>query len=305
MANIMTVWQDEGTCDTRALHGDGAVCAVIAACALENPVLALVNNFLVILNARDVALVQLVITLAAVGVIAVRRPRLSRAFVLTAMLFLVCVLAKFIVTGQFNPRFLYDAAMLPLFLALGACAERFSPRFFGTILVALLVAAIVEVAFPDIYAMAFNPRKYFYYTRDWVAAVTAPDAAIDSSTDFYLGANRYAGSFLASPIVPDRCFSNRCPSDISGSSAPSSRSMRRILSVRVRALLVAGCFGLAYLSDTRVALFLIVAAIALRDFAGRAQLRWLFAVPFGVLLGVVVLFFVVQALPGDPASVSA
>ncbi len=145
----MSVSQGERAWLIRAFQGDGVIFAMIAACVLENPILALANNFLFVLNAQIVALVQLMITLAAVVVIAVRRPQLSRAFVLSAMLFLVCVLLKFMATGSFNPRFLYDAAMLPLFLALGACADRFSPRFFGIILVALLVTAIIETAWPD------------------------------------------------------------------------------------------------------------------------------------------------------------
>src|SRR5277367_3898146 len=113
VAGIMSVSQDEKAWLIRAFQGDGVIFAVIAACVLENPILALANNFLFVLNAQIVAVVQLMITLVAVVVIAVRRPQLSRVFVLSATLFLVCVLVKFMATGSFNPRFLYDAAMLP------------------------------------------------------------------------------------------------------------------------------------------------------------------------------------------------
>ena len=296
----MSVSQDERAWLIRAFQGDGVIFAVIAACVLENPILALANNFLFVLNAQIVALVQLMITLAAVVVIAVRRPPLSRSFVLCTTLFLVCVLLKFMATGSFNPRFLYDAAMLPLFLALGACADRFSPRFFTIILVALLVTAIVETVWPDFYAALFNPRRYFYYTRDWVAAVTAPDTAIDTSTDFYLGATRYAGSFFG--LAAHRAgslFLEPLSVGYFGIIGTILVVHTPGLTMRARVFLISCCVGLALLSDTRVALFLILAAIVLRNFAGRARLRWLFAVPFGGLLAVVLLFVIAQAMPGD------
>jgi hypothetical protein len=295
----MSVSQDERAWLIRAFQGDGVIFAVIAACVLENPILALANNFLFALNAGIVALVQLMITLAAVVVIAVRRPQLSRMFVLSITLFVVCVLLKFMATGSFNPRFLYDAAMLPLFLALGACADRFSPRFFGIILVALLVTAIVETVWPDFYAALFNPRRYFYYTRDWVAAVTAPDSAIDTSTDFYLGATRYAGSFFGVAHRAGSLFLEPLSVGYFGIIGTILVVHASGVAMRARVFLIGCCIGLALLSDTRVALFLILAAILLRGLAGRARLRWLFAVPFGGLLAVVLLFVVAQAMPGD------
>jgi len=56
---------------------------------------------------------------------------------------------------------------------------------------------------------------------------------------------------------------------------------------------------LAVLSDTRVAVFVILAAIVLRHAAAKARTVWLVGVPFGVLMAVVVLSLVAQAVPGD------
>jgi hypothetical protein len=298
MAQVQAVtgWQSDATENPQ---GDGAIYAVIAACVLENPVLAVVNNFLFTLNAGIVALVQLAITLAAIAVIVVRRPPLSRTFLIAGCLLLCCVLIKFVVTGTFNPRFVYDAAMLPLFLALGASARRFSPRFLTVILALLLVTAVVELVFPDVYAGFFNPRKYFYFTRDWVAAVTAPDSAITSSSDIYLGATRYTGSFFGFAHRAGSLFLEPLSLGYFGIIAAILFLHTPRLSTRDKTILVLGCLALAVLSDTRVAVFLILAAAALRTVAGKAQARWLFAVPYGVLLTVVVLYFAVQAMPGD------
>ena len=282
----VTDWQGDTTSDARPPQGDAAIYAVIIACLLENPVLALVNNFAFTLNASIVAGVQLMVTLAAVAVIAMRRPHLSRMFVGACCLFLFCALLKFIVTGSFNPRFLYDAAMLPLFLAFGASARKFSPQFLAVIVIVLMVTAIVELVFPDLYAEVLNPRKYFYFTRDWVAAVTAPDASIASSSDIYLGSTRYTGSFFGA--------AHRAGSLLL---EPLSLGYMGIISaiffVHARAttgdktILVVACILLAILSDTRVAVFLILAAVLARNVVGKARTPWLLATPYLLLLTVV------------------
>lgn len=297
--HTVTGWQGETTCDAPAPRGDGAIYAVITACLLENPILALVNNFAFTLNASIVAGVQLLVTLAALAVIAVRRPQLSRIFVGACCLFLFCALLKFIVTGTFNPRFLYDAAMLPLFLVLGASARKFSPQFLAIIVIVLLVTAIVELVFPDLYADVLNPRKYFYFTRDWVAAVTAPDASIASSSDIYLGSTRYTGSFFGA--------AHRAGSLLL---EPLSLGYMGIISaiffvhapggtLRQKTILVAASILLAVLSDTRVAVFLILAAVLARNVVGKARTPWLLAVPYLLLLAVVCLSLTLQSLPGD------
>ncbi|GAA0561212.1 hypothetical protein GCM10008942_07040 [Rhizomicrobium electricum] len=295
----MTGWQDETMADNRAPQGDGAIHAVIVAAILENPVLALANNFLFTLNAQVVAAVQLVITLAAIAIIAVRRPSLSRTFVVAGCLFLCCTLLKFVVTGSFNARFLYDSAMLPLFLVLGASARRFSPHFVAILVIALLITAVVELVFPDLYADVLNPRKYFYFTRDWVAAVTAPDASIAASTDIYLGATRYTGSFFGVAHRAGSLFLEPLSLGYFGIICAILFLHAPRIATRHRVIMILCCLGLALLSDTRVAVFLILAAVALRNIAGRARLRWLIAVPYGLLMAVMVLYFVVQAMPGD------
>ena len=279
--------------------GDAPVYAVIAACVLENPVLALINNFAFTLNAQIVALVQLVITLAAVAVIAWRRPRLNWIFVAAVLLFLFAVAVKFIVTASFNPRFVYDAAMLPLFLVLGASARRFSPRFLSFLLLALLITAVAELVFPDLYAAVLNPRKYFYYTRDWVAAVTAPDASIASSADIYLGSNRYTGSFFGASHRAGSLFLEPLSLGYFGIIAAIFFVHAPGLTLRRRALLIAGCVGLAVLSDTRVAVFLIAMAVLARHAAAYVTKHGALVAPYLVLMAVAFLYFALQTMPGD------
>ena len=292
-------WQGQTANDARAPQGDGAIYAVITACLLENPVLALVNNFAFTLNASIVAGVQLVVTLAAVAVIAARRPHLSRVFVGACCLFLSCALLKFIVTGAFNPRFLYDAAMLPLFLVLGASARTFSPRFLAIIVIVLLVTAIIELVFPDLYAEILNPRKYFYFTRDWVAAATAPDASIASSADIYLGSTRYTGSFFGASHRAGSLLLEPLSLGYLGIISAIFFVHAPNVSVRHKTILVVASILLAVLSDTRVAVFLILAAVLLRNAAGKARTGWLVAVPYLLLLAVVGVSLVIQSMPGD------
>lgn len=299
MAEVQSItgWKDG--VDSHALGGDGVIHAVIAACVLENPILALVNNFLFTLNSQIVAGVQLIITFAAIAIILHRRPHVSRGFAVCVCLFLSCALLKFVITGDFNPRFLYDAAMLPLFLVLGGCAKRFSPRFFTVILLALLVTALIELAFPELYAQILNPRNYFYYTRDWVAAVTTPDASIETSSDIYLGSNRYTGSFFGVSHRAGSLFLEPLSVGYFGIIGTILILHTPDLSRRQKALLILCCVGLAFLSDTRVAVFMIAAAIILRRAAGQTQLRWLFAAPYLVLMAVLTGYFILHSLPGD------
>jgi putative polymerase len=292
----VTGWQGD---TTGAPQGDGMIYAVIIACILENPVLALVNNYAVTLNASAVAGVQLAVTLAAVVVIAIRRPPLSRTFVAACCLFLFCALLKFIVMGSFNARFLYDSAMLPLFLVLGASARRFSPQFLAVIVLVLAVTAIVELVFPDLYAEVLNPRKYFYFTRDWVAAVTAPDASIATSSDIYLGSNRYTGSFFGASHRAGSLLLEPLSLGYMGIIGAIFFVHTPNLTIRHKAILIAACVLLAVLSDTRVAVFLIFAAVLLRNVAAKVQTAWLVAVPYMLVLTVVVLSVVLHALPGD------
>lgn len=71
------------------------------------------------------------------------------------------------------------------------------------------------------------------------------------------------------------------------------------LSLRQKTALIVACLFLALLSDTRLAVFLILAMVGLRNLSGKTQLRWLLAVPYLLVLTVVLLYFAVQALPGD------
>lgn len=301
MAQVQAVtgWQGEIDSDAPAALGDGPIYAVVIACLLENPLLALINNFAFALNASIVAGVQLVITLAAVGVIALRRPHLSRTFLAACCLFIFCALLKFILTGAFNPRFLYDAAMLPLFLALGSTARRFSPRFLGLIVVVLMVTAIIELVFPEAYADVLNPRKYFYFTRDWVAAVTAPDASITTSSDIYLGSTRYTGSFFGAAHRAGSLLLEPLSLGYMGIIGAIFFVHTPDLSLRHKAYLVGACVLLAVLSDTRVAVFLILAAVLLRHALAKVQTYWLVILPYAVLLAVVGLSLATQAMPGD------
>lgn len=298
MAQTLNIsgWQDETASVWRA---DAPIYAVIVAAVLLNPVLALINNFAVTLNASIVAALQLVVTLAAVAVIAVRRPSIARSFVVAGCLFVCCALIKFVVSGSFNPRFLYDAAMLPLFLLLGASARSFNPRFLAVILIALAATAAIELLFPDFYAALLNPRKYFYYTRDWVAAVTAPDASIATGADIYLGANRYTGSFFGASHRAGSLFLEPLSTGYLGIIGAVFAVHAPDLSRRFRTGLIVCCLVLAVLSDTRVAVALIGVIIVGRHLAAKAQLRWLIAVPFIVLMAVVLLYFAAQAFPGD------
>jgi hypothetical protein len=301
MAQVHTVAerQSETTWEAPAPRGDGVIYAVITACLLENAILALVNNFAFTLSASIVVGVQLLITLAAVAVIVARRPHLTRTFVSTCCLFLFCALLKFIVTGAFNPRFLYDAAMLPLFLALGASARTFSPRFVATIVIVLLVTAFIELIFPDLYAEILNPRKYFYFTRDWVAAVTAPDASIASSSDIYLGSTRYTGSFFGAAHRAGSLLLEPLSLGYMGIISAIFFVHTPSITHRHKFILVTASVMLAVLSDTRVAVFLILAAVLARNVVGRAPVHWLFALPYSVLLAVTGLSLVLHAMPGD------
>jgi putative polymerase len=279
--------------------GDMPIYLLIYACVLENPVLALVNNYAFILNSQIVAAVQLAITLAVIVAIAVRRPCVGWQFVAAVGLFLFCTLVKFLYTGLFDPRFLYDASILPMFLLLGTTARRFSPAFLGSLLVVLALGAALELVFPELYTEVFNPRKYFYFTREWVAAVTEPTSSILTSADIYLGSTRTGGSFFGALHRAGSLFLEPLSLGYFGAIAAVFAVHAPGLRRRSRAFLLLCCLFLAVASDTRVAVFLILATIALHRVLAKVPRIALYISPYFLVMAVVLLYFSTTALQGD------
>jgi putative polymerase len=278
---------------------DPAVEAVLYACLLENPVLALINNWVHAINAGTITAVQLVLTLAAVALVMARRPQAGWALAAGFAAFAFFALIKIVYTGNLNQRFVYDVSMIPLFLLLGASTRAFNPRFFTTVLLIVLAGTLFELFAPLTYADVFNPRKYFYFTRDWVAADIAPDASIYNTAGIYIGSVRESGSFFGMLHRVGSIFLE--PISLGYFAVVASVVFMHApgLSWRYRAVTGFVCLFLAIASDTRVSVFLVLAVLFGHRLFAKIPRPALVAAPFVLLMCIFAAYPFARTMHGD------
>jgi putative polymerase len=260
-----------------AVGDDRASVLILYACILENAFLAFVNNMLVRIDSQIVSSVQVVITMAAIGLVVHRRRKVSLPFVFGIIGFTFLSFLSAMYKGGLDLRFLYDVSIIPVFLLLGSTSQQQSISFLTRVLLIVFVVAIFEIALPNIYARVFNPGEYFYFTRDWMAAYV--DYTGNMLTDLYLGSYRPGGSIFGASHRAGSVFLE--PLSLGYFAVVASIFFVHApgLARKRRAFLVSVCLFLAALSDTRVAVSLIVVLVTFSGILSRVPRQWLYMTP--------------------------
>jgi putative polymerase len=267
-----------------ALTDDRASFLVLCACILENALLAFVNNALVSIDARVVSSVQVVLTMAAVGLVLYRGRNVCRLFVLGIVAFTFLVLLSAMYKGSLDVRFIYDVSLIPIFLLLGSTTQQQSASVLTRTLLIVFVVAIIEITLPRVYAGVLNPDKYFYFTRDWLAAYVGYNENPLDSPDFYLGAYRPGGTALGGETRAGSIFLE--PLSLGYFAVIASIFFLQVpcLGLKRRIFLISVCLFLAALSDTRVAVFLIILLVTFSGILSRVPRQLLYVTPVFLLL---------------------
>lgn len=169
---------------------DALSIVVLMSAIWMNAVLAIINAHLLQMSNFIVTAVQLVITAAALAVTSSRYWRVGWWFpAATAAIIMFNVLAA-TNHAAINLKGLYDALILPIFIALGATVSSFPRRSVIRLFAAVAIVAVLETFFTSVYVTVLEPLSYLSATRDWVA-----DAAAGKKLDtgLYVGAARAGG----------------------------------------------------------------------------------------------------------------
>lgn len=288
--------------DTADERSDAFLYLLLAAFVFENAALAFINQNIDTLTAGTVMSVQMALTFGAVLYLAARWSRIDWRIAGWFGVFLFFAAIKIVFTGEVNFRFLYDIAIIPLFLLLGSTAKRFNGAFLVGILLVMAAGAAFEMVLPQTYAALFNPMKYYYFTRDWMATDMGPNASVYTDAGVYIGANRAGGSFfgafhrLGSFYLEPISLGYYCL--VTAIAVLNAPRWPRWL----RASLYIMCLAIAIATDTRVAAFMVVAFGLLRLMSGstlRGMRGALLIGPFILLLLLFLIYPFTAHMKGD------
>jgi hypothetical protein len=269
--------------------------AIIAACALQNFVLAIVSANVAPVNEQAVTVIQLALTLAALGIGVLRTAGLGRGFYWAIYAF-VCLYGIGVWRhGDADLRFLYDVSVVPIFILLGSSLPRFPLKAAMALLAVVAAVTIFELLFPDLYVQVVNPLGYFLDTREWVRGQFENIDA--DEVGFYLGSQRPGGITFLNFLSDTRLGSIFMePLSLGYFSVVASLVVNYFFSARrvARYGLLALCALLAALADSRISVFCVV-AISLMWPVARVVPRQLALLPPLIALAV---FIVIAATSG-------
>jgi putative polymerase len=140
----------------------GAVCF--------NAALAIINGHVVGLTRTSVMLSEVVIYATALGVILTHADRRMLPWFLLAVFIIVNGLFIALGNGEFNPKYIRDVLVIPVFILLGMTypGHRFTTPFLILHSIVFTVG-VIEIASPGIYAEIFRVLDYYVNTRDFSA----------------------------------------------------------------------------------------------------------------------------------------
>ena len=139
---------------------------IIIAAATFNGLLAIINAHLAPLSPQVVILGE-VCLLAGAHLYACFHYRSEMAvWYLLLGLMLIVFFIRWLITGEMEPKYFRDTAIIPTFIILGlASDERDLDRTILIILAVVTVIAFIEAIFPDTYSDIFNVQDYYISTR--------------------------------------------------------------------------------------------------------------------------------------------
>lgn len=262
---------------------------LIAICMSFNAALAFANAQLVPITGTHVQLIQIAITSAGLLLMFLRGgPQVRLAFPLLIVAFLFCYAVSSIATGMLDIKTLYDVLMFSTFIGLGSTMRNISLHFLNAIVALVAVVAAFEYFLPDLYMEMLNPLGYFASTREWVAAAVAD--SFNDGAGLYLGTIRGSGeSWLGISLGGHRVggiFLEPLSQGYFAVMMSIFYSIKLRDNFRHRAIACLICLGLALVSDTRVAVLMIIFNFLAEPQVRRLPAQAAYAIPpLGLVLG--------------------
>ena len=138
---------------------------VLTGAVLFNAFLALINANAIGLNSSEVIGFEAVIDAAAIGLSLRRRDPMQQRWIALAIFIVVVDLVNAIGSG-FDPKFLRDALIIPIFVLLGLTSDRDSAiRVIVRLQWIVLIVMMFEAIRPDDFGRIFNVTLYYINTR--------------------------------------------------------------------------------------------------------------------------------------------
>jgi putative polymerase len=141
---------------------------VLIAAVCFNAVLSIINGHVMALARVHVVLAEMAIYAGALAIIVFRSDRNMWPWFLLALLIVLMGLLIALGNGEFNPKYIRDVLVIPIFIMLGMTyhTHRFTTPFL--ILHGIVFGiCMLEIASPDTYANVFKVLDYYVNTRDF------------------------------------------------------------------------------------------------------------------------------------------
>jgi putative polymerase len=269
------------------LSSEAIAASLVCAAVCMNFVLAFLNANLIGLDRGYVVLGEVLIVGMALVVCVVSNNRLMVPWAGVIWIMLTIFLVLSMVRESFDPKYLRDVLLIPIFVALGmAFAKGNIVRLFCALQVLILVVMVFEALAPSVFADTLRPWDYYVRTRSLYRESWHPDSGLYISAIRpggriifeWLGIHRLSSIFLEPVSLGNWCIIVT----IFGT------AFWRLLSVRALVFLILSNIILLIGSDGRLALTAIAIILVLSIFA-RMLPRYLYLayLPAAMLIAIV------------------
>jgi len=178
----------------RSLDISSALPAIVLIAAVcFNAVLAIINGHVVGLSRGQVIFAELAIYAAALAIIVTHADRRMWPWFLLTLFIILMGLLIGLGNGEFNPKYIRDVLVIPVFIMLGMTyrADSFV-RPFVVLHTIIFAVAAVEVVSPNTYAEIFKVLDYYVNTRDFAA-----NSFWNADSNLFLSATRPGARFFS------------------------------------------------------------------------------------------------------------
>jgi putative polymerase len=275
----------------RSLDISSALPAIVLIAAVcFNAVLAIINGHVVALARTHVVLAEIAIYAVALGVIVSNADRRMWPWFLLALFIVLMGLLIGLGNGEFNPKYIRDVLVIPVFIMLGMTyrADSFVKPFLVLHTIVFVVATI-EVVSPEAYAGIFKVLDYYVNTRDFASnqfwntestlfvSATRPGARFFGFVDWHRGSSIFLEPVsLGNYCVIAAILIVACWRDLSGAA---------------KSYLIGSTAFLIVASDGRLAAASILIVLLSLPFLRNVSTRWsAFYLPGILLLSTVYLW---------------
>jgi putative polymerase len=258
----------------RTLDVSSALPAFVLICAVcFNAVLAIINGHVVVLGRGHVIFAEIAIYAAALAIIVTNADRKMWPWFLLTLFIVLMGLLIGLGNGEFNPKYIRDVLVIPVFIMLGMAyqSESFT-RPFLILHSIVLAVGLLEIASPAAYAEIFRILDYYVNTRDFAAnsfwntdstlfvSATRPFARFFFFVDWHRGS-----SIFLEPVS----LGNYCVV-----ATILTMACWREWSVRTRAYLIGSTFFLLVSCDGRLAAISIITVLFTLIVLHKFSSRW-------------------------------